>query len=150
MLVNTVNSDDNVKVKRKALAALGEFMFYAFTQLDDDNHDNGWKISDLSIQTLKDNLRFHDDEIIQLYACKAIENISAQARKAGYNFATIEVAKDLLNFYESPDKPNGKVTSIVTISHLCKLNDEIFPFVFQHLTSQKFFQTMIDGSPRIQ
>jgi serine/threonine-protein kinase ULK4 len=31
--------EENAKVKRKALAALGEFMFYAATQLDDENAD---------------------------------------------------------------------------------------------------------------
>lgn len=35
--------DESIKVRRKALAALGEFMFYAATQLDDENADPAWK-----------------------------------------------------------------------------------------------------------
>eukprot|EP00351_Strombidinopsis_sp_SopsisLIS2011_P006065 CAMPEP_0116872590 /NCGR_PEP_ID=MMETSP0463-20121206/3370_1 /TAXON_ID=181622 /ORGANISM="Strombidinopsis sp, Strain SopsisLIS2011" /LENGTH=128 /DNA_ID=CAMNT_0004513023 /DNA_START=1957 /DNA_END=2343 /DNA_ORIENTATION=+ len=37
--------DKNEKVKRRAIAALGEYMFYAATQLDDEQVDPVWEIS---------------------------------------------------------------------------------------------------------
>lgn len=42
-------NDSNEKVKRKAMAALGEYMFYAATQLDDDNADPVWELWDEAI-----------------------------------------------------------------------------------------------------
>ncbi len=36
--------DSNEKVKWKAMAALGEYMFYAATQLDDENADPCWEL----------------------------------------------------------------------------------------------------------
>lgn len=47
-LMQHVN-DRNEKVKRKAMAALGEYLFYAATQLDDEQADPIWEITDDAI-----------------------------------------------------------------------------------------------------
>ncbi len=39
-----VIKDKNDKVKKKAVASLGEFLFYAATQLDDEQADAIWEI----------------------------------------------------------------------------------------------------------
>lgn len=48
VLCETLKDESN-KVRRKAVAALGEFMFYAATQLDDDNADVSWKKTSVAI-----------------------------------------------------------------------------------------------------
>jgi serine/threonine-protein kinase ULK4 len=60
-----VIKDKNDKVKKKAVASLGEFLFYAATQLDDEQADPIWEIPQQAIVT------------IRFYACKTIENITA-------------------------------------------------------------------------
>ena len=48
VLVETMR-DKTDKVRRKAIAALGEYMFYAATQLDDEQVDPIWELSYESI-----------------------------------------------------------------------------------------------------
>jgi hypothetical protein len=75
-----------------------------------------------------------EDEIVRFYACKTIENITAQSISAGCNFATLEVATLLLGIYHSMKNENFKISSAVSISHICKLNTTLFPTIFESLT----------------
>jgi serine/threonine-protein kinase ULK4 len=58
VLVETMR-DKTDKVRRKAIAALGEYMFYAATQLDDEQVDPIWELSYESIQTILRCLRMN-------------------------------------------------------------------------------------------
>lgn len=44
LALSDIVKDKNEKVRRKAVASLGEFMFYAATQLDDEQADPIWEI----------------------------------------------------------------------------------------------------------
>lgn len=44
VLLCEIVKDKNEKVRRKAVASLGEFLFYAATQLDDEQADVVWEI----------------------------------------------------------------------------------------------------------
>ena len=84
-LVDTVK-DKNEKVRRKAVASLGELLFYAATQLDDDNTESGaiWEIPESAVNILVTCLAATEDETVRFYACKTLENITAQSISAGY------------------------------------------------------------------
>lgn len=84
-LVETVK-DKNEKVRRKAVASLGELLFYAATQLDDDNSESGtiWEIPESAVNILIHCLASNEDETVRFYACKTLENITAQSISAGY------------------------------------------------------------------
>jgi serine/threonine-protein kinase ULK4 len=69
--------DKNEKVRKKAIAALGEYMFYAATQLDDEQADPIWEISDEAINIVVKSLSLKEDETVRFYACKTLENITA-------------------------------------------------------------------------
>lgn len=45
-------SKDVASVKRKACAALGEYLFYGATQMDEDSQNPYWEITPLSFTTL--------------------------------------------------------------------------------------------------
>lgn len=67
-------------MRRRAIAALGEYMFYAATQLDDDAVDPAWLLSNQAIATISHCLRVHEeDDIVRFYASKTLENITAQS-----------------------------------------------------------------------
>ena len=76
LLCDTIK-DKNEKVRKKAVASLGEFLFYAATQLDDDQADPIWEIPAGAIVTIIRCLGSSEDEIVRFYACKTIENITA-------------------------------------------------------------------------
>ena len=54
-LIDTLR-DSNEKVRRRAIAALGEYMFYAATQLDDEMADPVWELSDDAIDIIVQSL----------------------------------------------------------------------------------------------
>ena len=99
-LVETMK-DKNEKVKRRAIAALGEYMFYAATQLDDDQVDPVWELSNDAIHTIIRNLRMDadGDEVVRFYSCKTLENICAQSTSAGHKFTTLETINHLLAIF---------------------------------------------------
>lgn len=94
--------DKNDKIKRKAIASLGEFLFYAATQLDDENADACWNIEDDAISTIIRALKPTEDSVVRLYACKTLENITAQSNSAGHKFATLETVHALIGIFLDP------------------------------------------------
>ena len=67
-------SDENSKVRRRAMAALGELSFYVATQKRPDA-PQVWGITDRVIDVFIDTLEREEDEVTKHYACKSIENI---------------------------------------------------------------------------
>jgi serine/threonine-protein kinase ULK4 len=78
-----LTKDKNEKVKRKAMAALGEYLFYAATQMDEESYDPEWVINNTIIILLARMLKTGDDEVLRYYTTKTIENITAQTQNAG-------------------------------------------------------------------
>lgn len=88
------------KVRRRAIAALGEYMFYAATQLDEENYDAVWDLSQGSIDLIVKCLRIgEEDDIVRFYACKTLENICAQSTRAGQKFANTETLNQLMAIF---------------------------------------------------
>ena len=136
MILCEVLKDKNEKVRRKAVASLGEFLFYAATQLDDEQVEAVWEIPAGAIAMLVKCLQAHEDEIVRFFATKTIENITAQSISAGCAFATLEVASLLLNIFHTTKNEPFKISAAVSISHICKLNTTLFPTIFESLTSK--------------
>ena len=76
-LLSECTKEKNEKVKRKAIASLGEYLFYAATQLDDDQADPIWEVPNIAVEAVINCLNVGEDEVVRFYACKTIENISA-------------------------------------------------------------------------
>lgn len=148
-ILSDVISDKNEKVRRKAVASLGEFMFYAATQLDDEQADPVWNLNANAIKSLVKALHQGEDEIVRFYACKTIENITAQSITAGCNFATLEVATLLLNIYHTQQNDSFRTSAAVSVSHICKLNTTLFPTIFESITCKQFSMALLEGSQRI-
>lgn len=127
-------SDTKENVRRKAIAALGEYLFYAATQLDDDQVSKVWVISEEAILTLLKCLKPYEDEIVRFYACKAIENITAQSQSAGHLLATVPTCKCLLEAFLKGGKESYVNTAAVALSHVCKLNPDLFNYVIESIS----------------
>lgn len=138
-LIETLR-DTNGKVRRRAIAALGEYMFYAATQLDDEMADPVWELSDDAINIIVQSLgSVESDRIVRFYACKTLENICAQSTSAGHRFAKGSTVKHLLAIYlmefdeyeeEQQDEActysswfeGIRQSAAIALSHICKLN----------------------------
>jgi serine/threonine-protein kinase ULK4 len=92
--------DKSEKVKRKSMAALGELLFYGATQVDEKV--NEWDLSMNLIHSLLKILKSPaEDEIVKMYCCKSIENITAQAKEVGLKFAQIDTLMVLISSFNS-------------------------------------------------
>lgn len=154
-LIETLK-DSNCLVRRRAIAALGEYMFYAATQLDDEMADPIWELSDDAINIIVQSLDFAEsDKIVRFYACKTLENICAQSSSAGHRFSTTETVKKVLEIYlmeyddkaeETMDESSSysswfegiRISAAIALSHMCKLNPRLFPIIFETITPKKF------------
>lgn len=87
---------------------------------------------------------------MKFYACKTIENITAQSISAGERFATPEAATSLLHIYLKSENEGFRIVASVALSHISKLNPSLFPVIFEEITPVIFFNTFKDGHARTQ
>lgn len=138
-------------VRRRAVAALGEFLFYAATQLDEDNEiAKIWEIKEEAVITIYKQLGMDVDVVTKHYAVKTIQNITAQSKSAGILFSTLDIATALLSIYNSTSNNGLKISTAISISHICKINPMIFPTIFESLTCQKYCKVLLEGPQRVQ
>lgn len=143
-------ANTDTEVRKRAVAALGEYLFYAATQLDEENADEIWAISNDAIETIFNQLSLETEEITKFYATKTIENITAQSLGAGVLFATLDIATALLGIFNSTSSEKLRTSAAVSISHICKLNPSIFPTIFESITCVKYCSILSDSPQRIQ
>ena len=104
----------NRKVRRVALAALGELLFYITTE-DEDDYDNGpdhsaaqWVIPGSVMPLLLRCLK-SEDSVLSHYTCKTFDNIYSQAAKIHMGrFVTTEIAAALVDIAsKTGNRPNA-------------------------------------------
>ena len=142
--------DSKENVKRKAIAALGEYLFYAATQLDDDQASNIWKIPEEAVTSILKWMKPYEDEIVKFYAWKTIENITAQSMSAGHLFATTATWKWLLDAFLNSNKESYIITAAVALSHICKLNPSLFNYVIEYIPLEDIWRVLTESQSRIQ
>ena len=126
-------SDNNVELNRKAIATLGEYLFFVSTQIEEeleiiqDNNQSEWNISQDSILTLLFALN-HSDEKVRFYSLKTIENISIKCTIAKKFFASNDdFILKIINIYnENCENPEIKTIALSTCSHLIRLEPSLF------------------------
>ena len=118
--------------------------------MDDEQVEAGWEIQEFHVTSIKESLRNGEDDIVRYYACKTIENITAQSIAAGEKFAQKEVVELLLTIYHQEINEAFGVVSSVALSHLSKLNPNLFPVIFESVTPTKFLGTFFEGHARTQ
>ncbi|XP_056694950.1 serine/threonine-protein kinase RUNKEL [Spinacia oleracea] len=96
--------DRQEKVRRYSMAALGELLFYISTQTDqpkdnkgtetqhkDNRSATGWQVPNALISQVVSMLRKGEDDVIQLYALRTIENICSQGSQWVARFTSQDV-----------------------------------------------------------
>jgi serine/threonine-protein kinase ULK4 len=113
--------DKSEKVRRKAMAALGELLFYGATQVDEKVSE--WDLSMNLIHSLLKLLKNpSEDEIVKIYCCKSIENITAQAKEVGLKFAQFDTLQVLASCFNSTKNEGFRSSICCTIHHILQLN----------------------------
>ena len=141
--------DKTDKIKRKAMAALGEYLFYAATQMDEGTGAD-WEIPNSLYATVIKISKSPDDEILRFYACKTIENICAQSKKAGSKFANSEVTQNLLSIFTTNKSESLRFSAIIGLSHLVRLNSALIPLILEKLPLKTMSLKLSEDQQRAQ
>ena len=120
-------SDNNLELNQKAIATLGEYLFFVATQVEAelDQVKNGekpnWSISQESLTALLFALN-HIDEKVKFFALKTIENICSLTTISKQYFASnddfINKIIDIIN--SSCENQEIRTSAINTVSHIIR------------------------------
>ena len=120
-------SDNNLELNQKAIATLGEYLFFVSTQVEAelDQAKKGeklnWSISQESLTALLFALN-HIDEKVKFYALKTIENICSLTTISKQYFASnddfINKIIDIIN--SSCENQEIRSSAINTVSHIIR------------------------------
>mmetsp|Transcript_26281 Transcript_26281/g.44331 ORF Transcript_26281/g.44331 Transcript_26281/m.44331 type:complete len:1505 (+) Transcript_26281:148-4662(+) len=115
-------------LRHRALAALGEIVFYISAQEDDGNDSTGtenavdlkkWVLPQAVVTVLTKALGDESDEISRHYAAKTIENVLAQGGLlARQKFCTFEIAFRMLELSQHSRNTSIQATCAMALFHL--------------------------------
>lgn len=116
----TVSADTDPMVNQRALAALGELIFYSASKSKEQNQS--WKISTGVLKGILNILKSNKNDIALSYLVKAIENISELVPKIGLLFANDEFVACLVQILSLQKFLYLKIIIIKTLVNLVDLN----------------------------
>ena len=125
ILEEMITENNNIDLSKRAIATLGEYLFFVSTQAEGEEDTNTWTVSNSSLHALLYSLD-HKDEVMNFYALKAIENISALTSIAELYFSKENFLNSIIDIFLRTNNPDLKTSSIYTISHLIRLNSSLF------------------------
>ena len=120
-------SDNNLELNQKAIATLGEYLFFVATQVEaeleqvNSGQKSNWNISQESLTALLFALN-HIDEKVKFYSLKTIENICSLTTIAKQYFAStddfINKIIDIIN--SNCENQELRTSAINTVSHIIR------------------------------
>ncbi|KAK8950309.1 Mitogen-activated protein kinase kinase kinase 2 [Platanthera guangdongensis] len=140
--------DKQDKVRRFSMAALGELLFYISTLNNAVEKDNfapespsrdkrclsGWQVSSSLIGLVSSMLRKGEDDAVQLYALKTIDNLCSQGEEWTSRFASHDAIGNLSYIYKATSKQ--ETTRLIAGSCLVRLAH------FSPLSIQSIFEKL--------
>jgi hypothetical protein len=142
--------DKNVELAKRAIATLGEYLFFVTTQAEGEEESNVWKISDESLNTLLYAID-SKDETVRFYAIKAIENITALTQIAKIYFTRNEkFLEKILDVFNKIKNQDLRMSSIYTISHLVRLEPKLLIALLDRMTLSELKKSIEDETPKVQ
>ncbi|KAL3692536.1 hypothetical protein R1sor_006187 [Riccia sorocarpa] len=157
--------DKQEKVRRCAMATLGELLFYIATQTEgsprsgaqsesgakDGRSSSVWQVSSTTIALVASVLRKGEDDVTQHYALKTIENISSQGWEWASRFSGREVLSNLCHTFKSSAKPEAiRAAAGSCLVRLARFSQTTMPSVLEKLPVKDLVAGLSRGSPKEQ
>eukprot|EP01018_Ginkgo_biloba_P014851 Gb_33195 [translate_table: standard] len=157
--------DKQEKVRRFAMAALGELLFYISTQSEnsprsavcqespakDGRSSSTWQVPSALIGLISSILRKGEDDATQLYALKTIENIASQGGDWAARFTSYEVIGNLCYIFKAPGKQESlRITAGSCLVRLVRFSPPNIQLVLEKLTFKELVAGLAKGSQREQ
>ncbi|BBN03345.1 serine/threonine-protein kinase ULK4 [Marchantia polymorpha subsp. ruderalis] len=157
--------DKQEKVRRCAMATLGELLFYIATQSEgsprsgvtnesgskDGRSSSVWQVSSTTIALVASILRKGEDDVTQHYALKTIENISSQGWDWASRFTSREVINNLCHTFKSSGKPEAvRASAGSCLVRLVRFSPTTIPSVLEKVTFKDLVVVLARGSAKEQ
>lgn len=151
-VLDTLVKDKNVELGRKAIATLGEYLFFVTTQAEGEEESSAfWKISDESLSTLLYATEINRDDTIKFYAVKAIENITALTQIAKLYFTPNDsFLSRFLEIFRYNKNPELRQSAVYTISHLIRLEPKLYKSFLDKLPLPELQKYLQNETTKIQ
>lgn len=150
ILEHLVQNGNSLEMIKKAIATLGEYLFFVATQAEGEEVVSNWIVSKESLNTLLYALEVNTDEIVKFYALKAIENISALTSVAEMYFASDKFLIAIIEVYLTAKLHELRITAAYTMSHLIRLNPKLFEVFISKLNFSIILVRINNEVPKIQ
>ena len=147
-------NDKNVKVKRRAVACLGELLFYIATQQPGDR--NAWNTSQGISEGFCAVLN-SEDEATRHYTVKTIENIAGHSDVVyTQEYATAPLIKALLLNFNGAAGQTGtskqckneylRSSAISSVARICRIHHHCLPLVISEMGASGLVAGLSNGS----
>lgn len=139
--------DTSTKIRRRAVCALGELLFYVATQVQqDEDGESGysaaesspWNVPSTTLKLLQRCLRTGEDDVVRHYAAKTIENICAQCPRHASWFASQDTLFALLGILNNSKQQNIRVTCSSAMSLLLRRDVSLLPKFIEKVQNLAF------------
>eukprot|EP00743_Colponemidia_sp_Colp-15_P010085 GILK01011076.1.p1 GENE.GILK01011076.1~~GILK01011076.1.p1 ORF type:complete len:1302 (+),score=266.67 GILK01011076.1:471-3908(+) len=151
--------DRNEKIRRRAVAAFGELIFYIATQqthtLETEDTEQEpiptWAMPSVTLTVLLRCLKAGEDETVRHYAAKTVENIASQSVEHSTKFAVPEIISVLQHIIATTKNEVFRSTAATALSHLCRNNPSVFVTLCEKSGLKQVMSGLMADSPlRIQ
>jgi len=151
--------DKNERVRRRAMATMGELLFYIATQQQDapsaGKGQDIWQVSSGNVAAVLRLLKAGEDEVAQHYAVKTIENISSQDITHQNNdwaarFCTSDTVSLLVQIYNTTRSDGLKSTAASTLSRLLRYNTPLVAFTVDKFGVRLLLSGLSESNAKVQ
>ena len=162
--------DKNERVRRRAMATLGELLFYIATQQHEaaeaarrnpSKRGGGtdaaaaaaaaaWQIPASTVGTVTRMLRAGEDEIAQHYAVKMIENIVSHGGEWAAKFASPETTASLVTIMTGAKDEQLRGTAASTLARAARCEPAVLQTVLDKYGVKLLVGGLRDPSPKVQ
>lgn len=134
------------------MAALGEYLYFCATKHEESPENVKWHMDGFVISYLVSVLRSEtEDTTVKFYACKAIENITAQRTKTGVFLASADLVNVIVELFHSTENEGLKSSAIVAIQHIIFLNHTLIdPVITQFKGVAGITAVLYENSVRVK
>ena len=153
ILENLVEKGKTLEMSKRAIATLGEYLFFVATQAEGAEGDEiatNWIVSEDSLKTLFWALEPSRDEVVKFYALKSIENISALTTVAEMYFANVNFLTSVIDIYLNSKLYDLRICACYTMGHLLRLNPKLFEVFLSKIPFSLFLNKLTTEAPKIQ
>lgn len=144
--------DKNVELSKKAIATLGEYLFFVTTQAEGEEESSVyWKISDESLLTLLYAIELNRDDVIKFYAVKSIENITALTQIAKLYFAMNDsFLLKCIDIFRTTKNFELRTSAIYTVSHIIRLEPKLFKSFIEKISIPELQKFILAEPSKLQ